>query len=381
MQNKSVEKKIYKLPEIKSRYSSRLVSKVVSITFLVIAILLVISAIVVTFVRINVTIDASGLLEPTEPVYLHSPLEGEIKKVFAKGGVGFKKGDLLIEFDSIRLNDQIEKLKSDLAIKKIDYKLKLESIPLEVNQNEQKKKQAEAQLLKAKANLRDKVQSFFPGANIDSLMNTYKKGTHIALDYALSDIISAEVSLDGIQSTESIMKQKKLEEESALLEIKQIEKNIERQSEYLMHTKVIAPFDGIMLTEEPEKLVGSFVNEGTSLVEICMIGSWKAYLSVGEKDVYELSLGDSVKIEVKAMKQSEDYMLIPGKVTAISAVPTQNQISQTSTGQYRVEVIFDNKITKEYLSKFKKGFTIDAKIIKETDKIINVVIKNIKKIL
>jgi multidrug resistance efflux pump len=372
---------IYKLPEIKSKYSSRLVSKVVSFTFVIIASMFIITLIIATTVKINVTIDATGQLEPTNLVYVHSPLEGEIKKIYVKGGTSFLKDDLLVQFDSVKLNDQLEKLKNDLAMKKIDYEIKAESIPFEINQSEQQKKQAEAQLLKAKANLRDKMQSFFPGVNIDSFMNKYKKGTHIALDYALSDVISSEASIEGIQPKETVTRLKDYELKSLYLQIKQLEKNIERQYEYLSKTKLTAPFDGIVLTEDIKKLEGSYINEGASLFEISKTGSWKAYLSVGEKDAYELNVGDSVKIEVKAMRQADDYLLIPGKVTAVSAEQLQDKLGQTSSGLYRVDVAINNKDAEKYLNKFKRGFNIDAKIIKDSDKIINVAIKNIRKLI
>ena len=134
--NPDSHKNIYELPEIKAKYSSKVVSKVVSITFGIIALLAVVALLIVSIVKIDVTIDAGGQLEPANLFYVHSPLNGEIKKIFVRSGDAFKKDDLLVQFDSVKLSDQVEKLVSDLSIKKISFEMKNKSIPYEINQNE-----------------------------------------------------------------------------------------------------------------------------------------------------------------------------------------------------------------------------------------------------
>lgn len=374
-------KNIFQLPDINAKYSSTVVSKVVSITFGVITLLFVIALLIVITVKIDVTIDAEGQLEPTNLFYVNSPLNGEIKKIFVKGGDVFKKGGPLVQFDSVKLCDQVEKLVRDMSIKKINYEMKIKSIPYEKTQNVIQIKKAEAQLLKAKANLRQKMGDYFPGVNADSFLVSYKKGTHITLDYALAEIISAEAELENLNSKQEVIDLKNLELKSLMLEIKQLDKTIERQKEYLKKTKLLAPFDGIILTEDLQRLEGTFATEGAPILEISQSNTWKAILNVGEKDVYELAIGDSVKIEIKAMKQSEEFLLFPGKVILVSAEPIKDRLSQASNGYYKVEVAINLKDAEKYLRKFKRGFSIKAKIVKDTDRIINILVKNIRKLL
>lgn len=379
--NPDLEKNIFELPEIKAKYSSKVVSKVVTITFSIIAMLILIAFLVVNIFEIDVTIDAGGQLEPTNLYYVHSPLNAEIEKIFVKSGDTFKKDDILVQFDSVKLSDQVEKLINDLSIKKIDYEMKSRSIPYEIDQNEIQIKKADAQLLKSRANLRQKMGDYFPGVNADSFLISYKKGSHITLDYALAEIISSEAELENLKTKKESIELKNLELKSLSLEINQLEKNIIRQNENLKKTKLKAPFDGIVLTEDLQRLEKSVASEGFSIFEISQSNTWKALLNVSEKDVYELSVGDSVKIEVKAMKQSDEFLLFSGKVVSISAEQIKDKSSQASNGYYKVEVAVDLKNSDKYLKRIKRGFSIDAKIIKNTDKIINILLKNIRKII
>jgi multidrug resistance efflux pump len=374
-------KRIFELPQIKSKHSTKLVSKVVSVTFEIIALLIVIALLVVVFVKIDVTIDASGQLEPVLLYTLHSPLSGEIKKVFVKGSETFKKNQILIQFDSIKIKYQLDKMISDLESKKINYEIRRATIPIEMDQNELQIKKAEAQLLKARAGLREKIGNFYPGVNTDSFMVKYKKGTHIAVDYAVAEIISAEAELQNLRSKTEVQNINAMQLQIMLLEITQLKNNIQIQTEDLSKTKLLAPFDGIVITDNTEKLVGTIVNEGATIFEISRNNHWKAILNVNEKDAYELQVGDTVKIEVKAMKLADDFLLLPGRVISISSEPIKNTLNQSSSGLFKVEVAMNTQNADKYLTRFKRGFSIDAKIIKDNDRIINILRKNIKKIL
>lgn len=378
---KETNRKIFELPPINTKHSGRLVSKIVTITFGVILLLALAALLVITTVKIDTTIDATGQLEPEGLNILHSVISGEIKKVFVRSGDVFKKGDLLVQFDSIKLSDQMGELNNRLSLKLIEYEKQSKSLPYEKKQIDFQIKKAEAQLLKVKAALRQKVNDFFTGTDPDSLIRNYKKGTHITLDYALADVISAETEIDNLNSQKEAFALKGLELKSLLLEIDLIKKSVQRQKEYIKQTKVMAPFDGIVLTHNVENLEGSIVNEGSQLFEICKKTNWKAVLNVNETDAYKINMGDLVKIEVQAMKLDDDFLLIPGKIINISGEPSKDAISQQSSGTYRVDVEIGSKIPSSYFNKLKRGFSIQAKIIKDRDLIINVISKNIRNIL
>ena len=374
---KKLNNNIYELPSINTKYSGKLVSRVVTITFGLILLFAIIALLVVTVVEIDVTIDATGQLEPSEVTSLHSSINGEIKKVFVRSGVAFHKGDLLVQFDSVKLSDQLNDLNDKLSMKLIDYERKSRSLPFEKKQLDIQEKKSEAQLLKAKAGLRQKINDFFTGADPDSIIQYYKKGTHITMDYALADINSAEADVDNIHSQKEAFVLKNLELKSLLVEVDQIKRSVAKQKEYINRTKLIAPFDGVVLTPNVENLEGSFVSEGSPLFEISKRASWKAVLNINEGDAYKVNVGDSVKIEVKAMKLDDNYMLLPGKILNISGEPYSDNAGQQSSGMYLVEVEIETKNHADYLAKLKRGFSIEAKIIKDRDRIINVLIKNI----
>jgi multidrug resistance efflux pump len=328
----------FDLPELTTRYSSNVISKIISLTIGLVLFFIVLASIIIIIVKIDVTIDSNGQLEPKNLIYLYSPLNGKINKLFINEGGTFNKDDLIVQFDSIRIKDQIDKLKSEFITKKNNYRIKIFSINHEIKENDLLHKQAQSQLLKANANLRQKMYDYFPGVNPDSFLVAYKKGSHIAMDYAIADVIAAESNVESIQSNEDILKVRDIEIKSLLLEIQQLEKDIVRQKEYLLQTKLKAPFDGAALSDDLKKYEGAFVGEGAYLFPICEKGNWKAYLNVSENDVFELAIGDSVKIEIKAMKQSDEFLLIPGRVISISSEPIKVTQAENSSQKYKLEV-------------------------------------------
>lgn len=373
--------KIYELPVIETKHSGKIISRVVGYTFGLLIFLALITSLVIITVKIDVTINASGQLEPANLKTIYNPINGEIEKIFVKSGEAFKKGDLLARFDTLKLFDQLEETNRKLSMKMIDYEKLGKTIPYEKNRITFQTKKAEAQLLKAKANLRQKINDFFTGTDPDTLIRNYKKGTHITLDFALADIISAEIEIENLDSEKKAVDLKNYELQSMMLEIDQLKKTIQRQREYINNAKLIAPYDGIMLTQNIENLEGSIVSEGSLLFEIGGDNFWKALLFVNEKDAYKIKIGDVVKIEVQAVKSEEDDMLLQGNIVNISGEPLKDKLAQQSLGNYGVEVEIKTANANEHLKKFKRGFSIEAKIIKERDLIINVLLKNIKNLL
>ncbi|MBI3123746.1 MAG: HlyD family efflux transporter periplasmic adaptor subunit [Ignavibacteriales bacterium] len=376
------EKKIYHLPNLTSKHSSNLVARIVSITFGILGVLFLVTLAVISIVKINITIEASGYLEPVIVNTVYSPISGRIEEVFVKEGQIIKKGDSLLKYDKFQLEGNISKAISDLEIKKINYSIREKTIPIELEQSNLQIKKAEAQLLKAKAGLRQKLVDYFPGVNADSFLVNYKKGTHISLDYASAEITTAEAELQSLKSKQNMQEINSMQLKATLLEIEQLERNIKLAQMLLNKSDFATEYDGIILTENLERLRSSVVNEGTKLFEIARMDNWKAVLIVNEGDAYELKIGDPVRIEVKAMRLSEEYIFLTGKISSISSEPLSlNGSSANSTKAYKVEVAIQMNPNEKYFNQLRRGYTLDAKIIKENDRIISLLIKNLKKLL
>jgi multidrug efflux pump subunit AcrA (membrane-fusion protein) len=379
--NNNQQEKIYKLLSINSKYSITIVSKVVSITIALILLVDLIALIIVGTVNMNATIDMRGQLAPATLITLRSPLNSEIKKIFVKGGETFQKGQVLIQYDTLKLKDQIDKLENNLFIKKSNISIKKEAISFDVEQSELNIKKIEAQLLSVKTRLREKTIDFFTNANIDSFMVDYKKGTHTEMNIAFAQLISAESCLTNLRAKKDVLLLNSQQELRTLsLKVERIENEIKRQYELLKKTEILAPFDGIILTDYIGKLEGTVVEEGASLFEISQINNWKASLDVSEKDIHKISVGDSVKIEVNAMKLADEHELIPGKIISISAEPKERKFTQQPNSLYKVNILVNLSGSKEYSKKFKGEFNIKGEIIKDRDKIINILIKKIRSI-
>lgn len=374
-------KNVYKLPTLASNHSSGLISRIVTIAFGIIGALIAIALIVISIVKVDVTIDAAGYLEPVSLVTVYSPVAGRIDEVLVNEGQHIKKGTTLLRYDKLQLRESIYKAINELEIKKINYSIREKTIPIELEQSKLQIQKAEAQLLKAKAGLRQKLVDYFPGENADSFLANYKKGTHISLDYASAEITTAEAEIQSLRSKQNMQEINSMQLKASLLEIQQMGRNIELAQNLLGRSDFVAEYEGILLTANIAKLKNSVVNEGTKLFEIAKLDNWKAILVVNEGDAYELKLSDSVRIEVKAMKLSEEYIFLTGKISAISSEPLTGTPSDGNSKVYKVEVNIQMDPSEKFFNQLRRGYTLDAKIIKENDRIISLLVKNLKKLL
>jgi HlyD family secretion protein len=120
-----------------------------------------------------------------------------------------------------------------------------------------------------------------------------------------------------------------------------------------------------VLTEQLEKLTGSYLREGEPILEIADAGQWRAVFMVAERDVYKIRVGDSVKIEVPALAALEADLL-RGSVISVASEPVtpSGGSSGGAPGGYRVVATLDRAQMVELgLDRFKRGYTVRGKVI------------------
>jgi putative peptide zinc metalloprotease protein len=69
----------------------------------------------------------------------------------------------------------------------------------------------------------------------------------------------------------------------------------------MINLEVVSPISGIVLTPRVADLLGSYVQEGTELLEIADLHVMRARISVSEHDVYKLAQGSRVRLQVEGL--------------------------------------------------------------------------------
>lgn len=374
---------VFSLPdvEVKKTLPIRFVNKAVSLTFIIIVAIVVIGTIVVFSVSTSITIKAEGILEPSKITHIHSIESGIIKKILVKSGDTVSVNQALVILDSTALMTSLFDIQSRIASDKNSYNQKKEKAIFDKRQSELSLQSAEAQLIKAKASFRDRISGFFPKANLDSLFNNYKPGENITLDYAMSDVRSAETAINSSKLGLQMLDLTKYELTQLQIDLDKLYEQERIIKEKLKNCILRSNVPGIVLTEGIENLVNNYVTEGTKLLDIAETKEWDAVLFVNENDIHQVKLNDSVKIKLDALQSTGSYELYNASVTSIAAEKiSAKDYYPNFAGLYRVSVKLYNTGKPEQ-SKFKYGYKVNGEIITDSGKIVDLLIKYFRNLL
>ena len=383
VQNK--KENVFSLPEIeiKRTLPIRFINRSVSITFLIIVLFVIVASVIVFSVKTNLTISADGILSPSKIIHLHSPESGLINEILVKSGDTVKVNQVLVTLDSLELKKNLFDIQSQIATDENAINKKMKNAAFDKTQNQLELKSTEAGLIKSKASFRDRISSFFPKANLDSLINNYKPGENITLDYAMADVHSSETAIQ--LSKLNIQKEILVKYDLAQLqiELKGLFKQERIIKEKLKHLVLKSPASGIILTEGIESLSSSYVQQGAKLMDIAETKNWDAVLFVKEDDINRVKINDKVKIKLTALQSEDNYRLFNASIMSIGAekINNNNVSFQNYAGLYRVTVKVNFNNDKSDLSRLKYEYKVNGEIITDSGRIIDLLIRYFRKII
>lgn len=193
------------------------------------------------------------------------------------------------------------------------------------------KSEANGQVVAVNFNLGDYVQKGKVLVEIDD------KLAQLALESAKLNLARAEDEYNktknlfsGQATTENRVRDSKIDYERAQI-------NYEQALKQLSFTKITAPQNGYVVSKQIEK--GLLVNNGTPVLNIVNISQLKITVKAAEKDVYNLKIGQQVKITSSVFPGVE----YNGRVSFVSQ-------QGDAFHNYPVEVTLENKSTSQLKS-------------------------------
>ncbi len=138
-----------------------------------------------------------------------------------------------------------------------------------------------------------------------------------------ASLISAQANLDSLMAgpSDADLRQSEIKVETAQLTLDAAQQSLEQAT-------LIAPFDGIVASVD--FIEGTLSSSGS--LTLINTNGYTITLSVDEKDITQLALGQTVTLRVQAL----DNATIPGTVTQIDLSPATSESGQLVT--YNVEV-------------------------------------------
>ena len=105
----------------------------------------------------------------------------------------------------------------------------------------------------------------------------------------------------------------------AATQIGQADAEIALLQERLARTRLVAPFDGIVLSGDLDQSVGAPVSRGTVLYEIAPLDTYRIVLSVDERDLADMSPGLPGEVVLTALP-GRSFAVETGRVTSVAGV-------------------------------------------------------------
>jgi multidrug resistance efflux pump len=373
-----------RLPELphEGQPGAGFVRRAVGLTLLIVAGLAGAGVLVACLVKMDVTVRAPGVLEPVRIYPVRAMEGGAIRDVLVKTGDTVHVNDVLVRLDSVELTSALAQLEAQYRAADIDRRRSASADPLQREQSSGRAAQARSHLGSALATLRQRMVEYDLGTNADSLLAAYVPGRHVVIDQAVGEVRSAQAELRLNGAEGGLQELSRYDREKLGTQMDQLAAQIAATRERLRRLTIRAPTDGVVLTEQMERLPGAFVREGEQIVELADLHDWRVLLTVTERDVHKVELGDAVKVDLLAFSESEREQL-HGRVAYVAPEPLSAQsgasvgsaappsAAAAGGGAYRVIASLDRaQIEKMGVDRFRRGYTVQGYVVTRSGRII-----------
>jgi RND family efflux transporter MFP subunit len=171
-----------------------------------------------------------------------------------------------------------------------------------------------------------------------------RAGDLVQAGQVLCTLDDRELRLERLKSLSKLEEHQKeyhkamAEREAAKVEIltaqmHQVQAEISLLDDQLAHTKILAPFDGIVVTGDLSQQLGAPIEKGKVLYEIAPLDSYRLVIEVDERDVADVMVGQHGSLMLSAFP-SEIIDVTVEKITPVST-------AKEGRNFFRIEAQFD----------------------------------------
>lgn len=280
------------------------------------------------FLETDLEIAGQAQLKPVAAQSIEPSIHGLIREVYVQEGSVVREGDTLLRIDDEGLQSELKSSEASLLSARKELILLENGTRPEVIAT----KRAELAILHADV--------------------VYHKDAYQRLGL-LPDSVTKIRLLEAKHAWESSMKRVSvvnselalLEAGTAIEEIEAKRANIlslevlrERLLQDIANTTLLSPISGVVVTKEPERLIGKYTARGSAVLDIEHVGEFKAKVLVKERDVAEIKVGQPVRLKVYGYPSKEFY----GEVRHISSTVEIETIGSLTTPAITVEASIDD---------------------------------------
>ena len=321
-------------------------------------------------------VHSTGLLEQGRVRAVRAPEAGVVSTVFVSPGDTVTVGAPVAQIDTTELHAVIDGLRGQLEASEAQVQQSVASAPIGRRIQEERVAWSQAQLLAARAALLDRMVGHDLGTDIDSLLAAYRPGQHIAIDGAVSGVRSAEAwhRLELTQVAGSDLAAYDVVRARSLRA--SLRSQIAALQNRLSLFTLRAPVDGIVVTEELDRLLGAPLPQGGIFAELAELGGWQVRLRIPDRDMRRLHVGDSVVITADDSPVRDRQQMV-GVLGYLGKAPSL--FGSTSTGP-RFEAIVrlsTSEADRWPLGGLRHGLSVRAEVVTKKDRLIWVFLESL----
>lgn len=340
-----------------------------------IAILLTICAIV-TALLIGTTVDLSisvnGRIQRTKVEPVRSQVSGRVERVFVSSGDTVEVGQLLAVLDTTQMANGWADLEARgrAQTSALEAALLTERIIADQRNHDSAENYAEAAPTGTGC-----VRGFThsrEGSNRDSLFEAPRPPINAGDDIGAAWVDKA-ASRRTRARTQPLIAEIDRQRLQAALDEAVVRTPMVRDQ--LERFRIYSPADGIVLTTGTSPQPNSRVVAGDLLLEVGEPSRWRLVLAVPQQDIGKIAVGDAVQVPLPGSGRGEH--IITGSIIHVSEEPTYSGIDCDCTVRsLSYSVIADLDVVSELASEasvLRHGYSVEARIIRRSRPIINLV--------
>ena len=350
---------------------------------IIVSIILLVAGVVILGwdVEMEISVEASGHVEPVEKKFVKSETIGTIENVLIHAGQQVAKGDTLFVLDASEWRKEAAKIGKEIAINQRQREELRETLFFDRQRIESSLDQArlehEAGGLRLEQILREQqlYQKYLKERKeqvlpLETLLPVKLQENN--LNRVLQRMTHLEIERDALIVREKEIQTLKLVGDKLLQERDWIQEQIRK-------TVIISPIAGIVLTSDIETIEGDRVSVGSPVLELAQLNEWQARVFVQEVDISKIEMGQDVKLYIHAFPHMS-YKIFSGSV---SELPSRNQVlppNATALTLYPVKILIDDPFVRngDQVYPVAYGMRLDAKIIIERSLLWEIAWKKIK---
>jgi adhesin transport system membrane fusion protein len=291
---------------------------------LLLALIVTALAVIFYFVPIDKNVKAKGTVVPRAYEEVRSKVPGIIQEIYIREGDSVEAGDRLA-----LINDNVlQEKKNNLVRQREEWREDIRRLEDRIELSE--KKIFPSEMFKLDQNIhRARLDKQRAEKKYERFQELSSQGlsSEIEKEEAELEVKMAESALSQLEEEKRLRHNKQFDEmESLKTQLRQREemlrearKNLKILEESLDNVTVLAPCGGIVLTYEVHKKKGSYVTAGQSFMEIGDKEDLVFKAKVEERDVSDVSMGNTVKIFLNAFPKRK-YDPLEGQVALITEI-------------------------------------------------------------